>query len=486
MGISVRLFGWLVAALGACAALLFAAALVVAPLHVPLNYNEGWMAFFALRAMHGESLYPPPGGFITDNYPPLSFFLVGGLGRLVGDYVTAGRLLNLASILAAAAGVFASVRRLGDGRLWAGVAALAFLLFDLTYFHSYAGIADPQWTGQALMLLGLPLLLGAPEGRIPLGSVVVSCVAMVCGGFVKHNLIALPLATTLWLALSDRRAFLVWSATAAAAIGAGFALMYGRYGAAPFADIFGHERRILLQQIPDALVYLVPMAPLAAGLVVAARRRWADRRIRLIVLYAAIAAPLAIVQRLGEGINVNAYFELLGALAIGAGAGLASLAAWPGVWGDRRWSAEAAALAILAPLAAGAPYFLGEAGVRLAALPAQTAAWNAVIADAAATPGPAACEMLSLCYWAGKGFELDFFNYGQRLRAGSPPGALAAAIQGARYSEIVLVRDGDYAAGKGRLPAPVPAWIEARYAVVATGPDGTALMRPRPQASPAR
>ena len=344
MGSSARLFGWLVAALGAGVLLLFAAALASAPLHVPLNYNEGWMAFFAGRAMRGEGLYPPPGGFTTDNYPPLSFFLVGGLGRLVGDYVTAGRLINLASMLAATAAVWLSVRRLGAGQPWAGLAGLIFLAFVLTYFHSYAGIADPQWTGEALMLLGLPLLLGPAEGRLPLRAVMVACLAMVCGGFVKHNLIALPLAATAWLGLNDRRAFAVWCTTAAAAMGAGFLLMYDRYGTAAFADIFGHERRILIGQIPDALVYLIPMLPLAAGLAVAARRRRADRRVRLVVLYAAIAAPLAVAQRLGEGINVNAYFELLGALAIGAGVGLAGLAAKPGVWKGRAWSAQAAAM----------------------------------------------------------------------------------------------------------------------------------------------
>ena len=31
-------------------------------------------------------------------------------------------------------------------------------------------------------------------------------------------------------------------------------------------------------------------------------------------------------------------------------------------------------------------------------------------------PGPALCEMLSLCYWAGKRAEVDVFNLGQAYR----------------------------------------------------------------------
>ena len=41
-----------------------------------------------------------------------------------------------------------------------------------------------------------------------------------------------------------------------------------------------------------------------------------------------------------------------------------------------------------------------------------------VIALLAKQPGPVACEDLSLCYWAGKGFEIDFFLAGQKLEQG--------------------------------------------------------------------
>jgi hypothetical protein len=35
--------------------------------------------------------------------------------------------------------------------------------------------------------------------------------------------------------------------------------------------------------------------------------------------------------------------------------------------------------------------------------------------------GAAACEELSLCYWAGSAFKVDFFNYGQKLATAALP-----------------------------------------------------------------
>ncbi len=60
---------------------------------VPLDPNEGWNAAHALRAMAGQPLYPPPGALLVNNYPPLSFYVVGALGRISGDTIMAGRLV---------------------------------------------------------------------------------------------------------------------------------------------------------------------------------------------------------------------------------------------------------------------------------------------------------------------------------------------------------------------------------------------------------
>src|SRR6476646_2167330 len=67
---------------------------------VEIEVNEAWNAYFDDAAVGGRVLYPSRDLLITNNYPPLSFYAVGGLGRLVGDTILAGRLLSFVSVLA--------------------------------------------------------------------------------------------------------------------------------------------------------------------------------------------------------------------------------------------------------------------------------------------------------------------------------------------------------------------------------------------------
>ncbi|HEY6578872.1 MAG TPA: hypothetical protein VIY09_06080, partial [Rhizomicrobium sp.] len=57
----------------------FARAIAIAPLHVPLDPDEGWNAYNAVAAMAGRGLYPAASSLMVNNYPPLSFYLVGCL-----------------------------------------------------------------------------------------------------------------------------------------------------------------------------------------------------------------------------------------------------------------------------------------------------------------------------------------------------------------------------------------------------------------------
>ena len=86
------------------------------PLHVSLNYNEGWNAYHALEVMRGSPLYPAAPHFFFNNYPPLSFYLMAGATRLVGDPIVAGRWTSLVAFMAWVVLVGASARRLGCRR----------------------------------------------------------------------------------------------------------------------------------------------------------------------------------------------------------------------------------------------------------------------------------------------------------------------------------------------------------------------------------
>ena len=68
----------------AAAALAFpalASRAALSTMRMPLNYNEGWNAYHALSVAQGRALYPPADALLPNNYPPLSFHLVAGVGR---------------------------------------------------------------------------------------------------------------------------------------------------------------------------------------------------------------------------------------------------------------------------------------------------------------------------------------------------------------------------------------------------------------------
>ena len=50
-------------------------------------------AAFVPAVLAGGPLYFPPDALLTNNYPPLSFYLVAPLAGLIGDAVFAGRLM---------------------------------------------------------------------------------------------------------------------------------------------------------------------------------------------------------------------------------------------------------------------------------------------------------------------------------------------------------------------------------------------------------
>lgn len=158
---------------------------LAAAAHVPLDPNEGWMAAHVLRLLAGGPLYPQPSSLLVNNYPPLSFYAIAVLTPLTGDAVIAGRLLAFAAFLAACGLLLMVGLRMGARAAAAGLGALFFALTLLTA-SDYVGIADPQMLGHAIQLGALLILL---RGRIAAAALLLAASL-----FVKHNLVALPLA----------------------------------------------------------------------------------------------------------------------------------------------------------------------------------------------------------------------------------------------------------------------------------------------------
>ena len=166
--------------------------------------NEGCNAYFVSAVLAGGPLYFPPDALLTNNYPPLSFYLVAPLAGLIGDAVFAGRLmawLAFAAIVALRSSPF----RIGATATCSPACSVEYIFAGYMVIDGdiYVGMDDPQVTGARAR--AVRIVLGGSVSQAAWSSIAAG-VLMAAGLFVKHNVLALPLTLALWLAIYDRRA----------------------------------------------------------------------------------------------------------------------------------------------------------------------------------------------------------------------------------------------------------------------------------------
>lgn len=437
---------------------------------IPLSYNEGWNAIHSLRLRTGGPLYPPVNASIFINYPPLSFYLTAPLASLIGDDLFAGRILALAALAITTLNVGLAAGRLGASLEIAIATALAFFCFVALYFTDYVAVDDPQWLAHAFQSTGLVVLLG---GRRDWRAMLVVAALMVGGGLVKHNVLALPIAVTLWLAFEDRRALLRWLVAAAAIGVTALLLCLGLYGSAFIDQVIRSARTFTT----DVLVLVLRMQGphLVTFIIVAAIGAWLSRRIPLglfIGIYVITALVVGILLMTGSGVIYNTLFDLVIAMLLGCALLLTHLAARSTT--DR---SRAIAIALAVVLLAIRFVMLSSSAMSAYASVAtdleREAQWKATIERIRAEPGPVACETLALCYWAGRNSEIEFFNFGQRVLL--DPGFGDTFAQQIEHGEIGLIQR-ELTGGAKRLPPDLEAIIDTHYRLETNSP--TALYVP--------
>jgi uncharacterized membrane protein len=240
-------------------------------LNVEIENNEGWNAYFADAAMGKMPLYPSADQLISNNYPPLSFYIVGLVGRLVGDPVLAGRLLSLVAVVAIATSIALSVRRLDGSGVAARISAAFFVATMSRFFMPYVGMNEPQLLSEAIMTFGfLGFLIARSNDRGYVWPVLVMALA----GFVKHNIIAMPLTAFLWLGLHRRREAVKCFCVAAIAIMTGTAICYALFGRNFFLNILSPRHYSLKR----AFRILGELEWVSVGLLACLYDAWARRR----------------------------------------------------------------------------------------------------------------------------------------------------------------------------------------------------------------
>jgi hypothetical protein len=377
---------------------------------VPFDPNEGWNAYFTQAAMTSGSPYPAANSLLTNNYPPLSFYLVGTVARLTGDAVIAGRLVALAALLAVAFAIETAARQMGCSRIEALFAALLFTA-GLMLTSDYAGMDDPQLLGHACALAGLVLVLGEPRTpRRMVGAAVLFVIAF----FVKHNLVILPAAMALWLLLADRRHGFTFIASGLIFLLVGLGIFKETFGVSLFDQINSPRTYSLANAWPTLFPWLSWSAvPLAGAVALFAIARH-DRHAVLCATYALVATAAGLFFLGGAGVDANALFDADIALSLAAGVLMNRL-------DGRFWQGAAAGLLAIGPAIAlwnlDAEWWRADYWLHPMAEERQAASGEIALVRAA--QGPVLCEMLSLCYWAGKPAEVDVFNVEQAYLTGA-------------------------------------------------------------------
>jgi hypothetical protein len=145
-------------------------------------------------------------------------------------------------------------------------------------------------------------------------------------------------------------------------------------------------------------------------------------------LYGASALVLGLVFSAGDGVDANAFFDLLFACSLALGL-----------------AAEHSSPLLAALSAVPLPVFLAANFTDnnfffTRDFAAQSARDVAFIQS---RPGPALCDQLSLCLWAGRNAEVDVFNVGEQIKTGARDPAPLAQMIAARHFVVLQLTDLD-------------------------------------------
>jgi hypothetical protein len=432
--------------------------LLTLPLRVSSDgADEGWNAFFAAAAVSGGHLYPDQNSYMVNNYPPLSFYLVGAVGNLLGDNIVAGRIISAVAFLVLAGTVWLAARRMNCGNR-AAVFAAVLLGAYLIAFSGYVGVNDPQLLGQAFSTGGMVLLLREPRSR---QAIFWAALLLSVAFFVRHDLIVLPIVLTLWLLWFDRRSAFWLAIFGLIFLIGGLISFRLAYGTDLLLHLHSERRYVFTLQSSDLgyiwsvltlrrWLYCCVLPLLVTGwLFVFARR---DEYVVLCVIYVVAAFLIGAFFMQGEGVGNNVLFDADIALCLAA-ALFVSRSAKKGIYQSSviilaylvvplicwLWAVECGAIRCNPQNLADE--FREVADIRYWTNPLTEEAPVAArdIAFLRERTGPVLCATLELCYWADKGPLFDFFAVGEQFllqRRGDEE--LVAAVKRQRFAAVAF------------------------------------------------
>jgi hypothetical protein len=405
------------------------------------NYNEGWNIYNTERLVHRDLVYDD-NYWRVNNYPIGSFLVIAGVNCLIDDLLLSGRIVALVSFATIGLLAAVAIRRFGGERIDAVFGVGCVLGFCYLVAPAWIIVDDPQTLGEAAMMGGLVSYLSRPPDRI--GLLRTACL-VVLAGFIKHNVLAVPVAITLDLAIRSPRRLPFWLASCAG-FAAGFLGLTQIVAGGTFIDHLLSPRiftwygvRYHLMKYLRLFKFPLVMVVFGAWLIFPARRfvlaGWGVTSICLATIFSGF-----------EGASYNMFQDA--AVFLGVASAVLFCELRKAVAGSGRfgWLVPAVVALFLAqPILARTPNTLFQLSQTGALLESNRQAEQTFLVDAkyiSDARGPAICESLLLCYVAGQPFIVDPFNSRQYILAGKLDEAqLTRRIAAHQFAVIQLRAD---------------------------------------------
>lgn len=426
-----------------------------------VEYNEGWNVYNASLVANHQLLYPLHYRWTSVNYPMLSFVLLAQLHRLTHDYLYTARVVSLLSLLFSSVLVSAIVLRLT--RLWSASAIAGGFCLALfcTDADMYVGMDDPQLFAQLFFLSGL-LIYILWRGHL----LAISGVALifVIGACIKHNLLDFPLVILIDLILLSPRRAAWFSGCGLFFASIALALNF-HYGGPFFFEQLLAPRGYSIHHVFEQLVVVLGpvLFPLCVAFYVAfAVRNDEERRIAAILLTTSLAVDGYFSG--GGGVSINALFSVLIATAILIGLLYGEIASGRMEMTEWRKAVYSPLLLfgwLIIPLLISGNWNLVRSLRETAAAEKR---FDQEVSFLESRNGPALCESLLRCYFAGKPYDYDPYNATRFIRLGKLDAAVMVEdIRRQNYGAIQLNVPLHGAVTSERFDSAILAAIEDNY-----------------------
>jgi hypothetical protein len=434
---------------------------------IEIDYNEGWNVYNADAVANHQLLYPLQYGFTDVNYPMLSFYLLAQLHRITHDYLYTARIVSLLSLMGSCLLIAAIIRTLKASRLAACLASLFCFAVFCADADFYIGIDDPQMLAQLFFLAGLFVYI---RNRRSLTTLIAAAALFVLGGFTKHNLVDIPLAVLIDLAIISRPRALWFSLWGLVLTVLGVLLNIHAGGPYFLTELLAPRAYSLLHVLKQFIIVLGPLLfPLVVAIYTALRLRHdANRRIASILLATALLVDVCFSG--GNGVSINALFTSFLAISILVGLFIDGIDKTHTIVGltPRPYLTYIPVLLFLwlgIPFAVTANWPTRQ---RLRETVIAQSDFSRNVAWLKSHPGPALCESLLLCAYAQKPYVYDPFNATRLIRLHKlDPAPLIEQIQQHRFAAIQLSDDTeDESTRSDRFTSELLAAIYANYTPV--------------------